>query len=165
MKLGYFFAILAAVTWGVTYTIDEKLLRSSSPAVLLFLHGFFNMLIALPIVLYREGPGAFLRVVDDRSMLGLLVVAQILAALAGLFIYIGIDKLGAARSSIFEIAYPLFVVLFCWLAYGTKLQPSTLLGGGLIFAGSALIIFNQRMADEAAETAETPAVEAAPEAR
>lgn len=139
-QVAFLYAIGAAVFWGLTYTIDEKLLRSASPLMLLAAHGATNLAVALPLLLIFEERPALAGLLQDRSWLGLLIVAQLLGVAANYCIFAAIAGLGASTASIFEIAYPLFVVLFSWLAYGSFPDARTWLGGALILAGSAIIV-------------------------
>jgi len=139
-RIGLLYAIGAAVSWGITYTIDEKLLRSASPLVLIAIHGAINLGLALPLLLVFEERSALVGLAQDKTWLGLLIGAQILGVAANYCILAAISALGASTASIFEIAYPLFVVLFSWLAYGSLPHPSAWFGGALILIGSAIII-------------------------
>jgi drug/metabolite transporter (DMT)-like permease len=142
-QIAFLYAIGAAIFWGLTYTIDEKLLRSASPLALLAVHGAMNLGIALPLLLAFEERSALVGLVQDRSWLGLLIVAQLLGVAANYCIFAAIQGLGASTASIFEISYPLFVVLFSWLAYGSFPDARAWLGGALILGGSALIVFGE----------------------
>jgi drug/metabolite transporter (DMT)-like permease len=55
-------------------------------------------------------------------------------------IFSSIRILGASKASTFEIAYPFFVMLFTYLAFGSAPRRWLLIGGALIFAGATLII-------------------------
>ena len=48
--------------------------------------------------------------------------------------------LGAGKSAVLEISYPLFVALFSVLFFKGQLQPPVVLGGIFIFIGSAIIV-------------------------
>jgi drug/metabolite transporter (DMT)-like permease len=61
------------------------------------------------------------------------------ATSAAIAILSSIQLLGAAKSSVLEISYPLFVALFsCWL-FGSQVQLPVMIGGGFIFVGAAII--------------------------
>lgn len=145
MSYGVLMSILAAVTWGITYTLDQKLLDKVSPMVLLSINGALSMAVALPVVLWRDGPSAYSAIAQDRSWLLLLVLAQVLTLAANWLIFTSIANVGAALASIFEIAYPVFVVLFSTIVFGTALTPATMLGGTLILIGSTVIVMQDQL--------------------
>jgi len=137
--VGFIYAIAAAVTWGLVYTIDQKILDKVSPLSLLFIDSVLIAIITLPILLFDSqsikdllGSGKF--------NLGLIFISVVLATLANFFIFSGIKILGASTASIFEIAYPFFVILFSFLIFRTSLNLYFLLGAIFIFAGSLIII-------------------------
>ncbi len=140
MKIvGFIYAIAAAVTWGLVYVIDQKILDKISPLALLFIGSLITMIVTLPILLFDFRPMREL-LGSGRSNLILIFVSVILAALANLFIFSGIKTLGAATASVFEIAYPFFVILFSVLIFKTSLNLYFLIGAILIFTGSLIII-------------------------
>lgn len=139
MKLGFIYAILAAVTWGLVYTIDQKILTKVSPLSLLFTSSLIAVLLTLPVVLFDLGSIKNL-INSGKTNLILIFTSVALATLASFFIFSGIKILGASTASIFEIAYPFFVILFSFLFFQTSLNAYFFLGAGLIFLGSLVII-------------------------
>jgi drug/metabolite transporter (DMT)-like permease len=65
---------------------------------------------------------------------------MLVATIAALSILKSIQLLGAQRAAVFEISYPLFVVLFGALLFGQSVSPRVLIGGLLIFAGAFVIM-------------------------
>ena len=137
---GLLYAIGAAITWGVVYTIDQRVLKGASPFALLFVDALLTTLLLLPIVLLDRASLGSLNHTSIKVWL-LIIASLVLAALANFFIYSSIRILGASSASVFEISYPFFVVLFSYLAFGSELNLYFLIGGLCIFAGSAIIIF------------------------
>ena len=137
--IGYIYAILAAVTWGLVYTIDQKILTKISPFSLIFVGSLIVLAISLPIVLLDQRP---LRILlnSGKANLALIVLSVVLSTLANFMIFSGIKILGASTASIFEIAYPFFVILFSFLLFKTGLNAYFLFGSVLIFLGSYVII-------------------------
>src|SRR4051812_41727007 len=134
MSPGFFYAMTAAITWGLVYTLDQKILSSTSPAILLLVNSTVTALILAPVA-----------VMDHRSIVmlfkagppqSLLVVSSLLLALmANLLIFSGIKLLGAPSASIIEIAYPFFVAIFSSLLLNGRLSLALVFGGMLIFLG------------------------------
>ncbi len=138
-SVGLIYATLAAVTWGLVYTIDQKILAKVSPFPLIFITALLTIIVCLPIMLIDPRPlKALLN--SGKLNLGLIVLTVLLTALANFFIFSGIKILGASTASIFEIAYPFFVILFSFLLYKTSLNIYFFLGSILIFLGSFVII-------------------------
>jgi drug/metabolite transporter (DMT)-like permease len=137
---GFVLAILAAVLWGLTYCLDERVLAGMSVFKLYFLHSLVGAAVAAAVLLVQgQRPAALFRV--DASEVGLPLLAVTLAtATAAAFAILGsIQLLGAGKSSVLEISYPLFVAIFSTAFFGGHLQPQVLVGGGFIFAGAAII--------------------------
>jgi len=64
----------------------------------------------------------------------------VLATAAALSILGSIQLLGASKSAVLEISYPLFVALFSVLLFQGQLQLPVVVGGIFIFVGSAIIV-------------------------
>ncbi|MBI2889023.1 MAG: EamA family transporter [Candidatus Liptonbacteria bacterium] len=47
---GLSYAISAAVTWGLVYTIDQRILRNTTPFTLLFVNSLITVAILLPFI-------------------------------------------------------------------------------------------------------------------
>ena len=141
-SLGYIYAIGAAFAWGLAYTIDQKILGDISPAVLLFLSFVIGALLLVPAILLGRDMRSLTTLAASGNIMrmGLILLSICLATLANYLIFSSIQKLGAASASIFEIAYPLFVVLFSFFLFGTTLNGYFLIGALMIFLGSAIII-------------------------
>lgn len=139
--LGYVLAVLAAVLWGLTYCLDERVLAGMSVTRLYFLHCLCGTVVAGGFLLARgHSPAAIFRL--DATTAGLPLVALTLATAtaAALCILGSIQLLGAHRSAVLEISYPLFVALFSTLFFQGRLEPPVMIGGGFILAGAAIIV-------------------------
>ncbi len=137
--LGYLLAIAAAVTWGLVYALDQKILKVTPPIVLLFIHSLVATVLMLPFVLFETAPFSA-TLAAGRNHLLLLLSAIALATLASFLIFGSIKILGASHASILEISYPFFVVLFSFILFRNTLPPAFYVGGGLILIGSFIII-------------------------
>lgn len=140
MSTGFMYAIGAAITWGLVYTIDQKILSNVSPLALLLVDAVITIVIVLPFVFFNlESIKSLLG--TGSSNLFLVVISVLLAILASYLIFVAIKSLGAGPSSIIEIAYPFFVVLFSYLFYRSTLDLPFYIGGLFIFIGSAIIAY------------------------
>jgi len=136
---GLFFAVGAAVTWGLVYTLDQKLLTKLSPVSLLFVNSVLSLLATAPFLLWRTG--SLVRMITTtRSHFGLVAGSLALAVVANYFIYSAIRLLGASTASTFEITYPFFVVVFSALLLREAVTLPFLVGALLISVGVFLIL-------------------------
>jgi drug/metabolite transporter (DMT)-like permease len=138
---GLVLAVLASILWGLTYCLDEKVLSSLSVFKLYFLHCLCGVLVAGAILLAKGASPASLFTIDTAkanvSLVGLTLVTATAAALS---ILGSIQLLGASKSAVLEISYPLFVALFSVLLFRGQLQLPVVIGGAFIFIGSAVIV-------------------------
>ncbi len=140
-SLGYVLAFLAAVLWGLTYCLDEKVLESLSVPKLYLLHSVCGVVVAGTILLCQgHSLGSLLHV--DRATVSLpLVAVTLVTATAAAFAILGsIQLLGAGTSAVLEISYPLFVAIFSVLLFNGQLGLPVVIGGIFIFIGSAIIV-------------------------
>lgn len=140
-SLGFGLAVLASILWGLTYCLDERVLASLSVFKLYFLHCLCGVLVAGVVLLIQgSSPAALFSIDTAKSSLPLVGLTLITATAAALSILSSIQLLGAGKSAVLEISYPLFVALFSVLLFNGQLQPQVMLGGVFIFVGSAIIV-------------------------
>lgn len=137
--MGYLYAIMAAITWGFVYAIDQKILDKVSPAVLILINSIFSIIILSPILLFHSNQLKNITSLD-KSSIKIIGLSLIFTLLANLFIYLAIQHLGSSKAAIFEIAYPFFVVIFSILMFQAHVNGYFILGAILLFIGSAIII-------------------------
>lgn len=144
MAAGYVLAVLASALWGLTYCLDERLLEGQSFYRLYYLHTLGGLVVTAPLLWWRGEPlwplSATGPVEGTPTPPWLIVVTMLVATIAALSILKSIQLLGAQRAAVFEISYPLFVVLFGALLFGQAVSPRVLIGGVLIFAGALVIM-------------------------
>ena len=137
-------AIAAAVVWGLHYPLIEHALRRVSLTTVVLLTALPMAMIALAFPgrllsdwrVFNALPGA------ERTLIGLIA----LTSLAGtVLLYLAVRGRNATLASLIEISYPAFVALFAWLLFREwQLNAGVLLGAGLVFTGTALIIYSAR---------------------
>ncbi len=139
--VGFGLAVLAAVLWGLTYCLDERVLSSLSVSKLYFLHCVCGVLVAGAMLLFQGSTPAALFTIDTSKVgVALMGLTLVTATTAALSILGSIQLLGASKSAVLEISYPLFVALFSVLLFKGQLQLPVLIGGVFIFIGSAIIV-------------------------
>jgi drug/metabolite transporter (DMT)-like permease len=138
---GYGLAILASVLWGLTYCLDERALESLSVYKLYFLHCLCGAIIAGTVLLFQGNSAASLFTIDTaKASLPFVALTLVTATAAALCILGSIHLLGASKSAVLEISYPLFVAVFSTLLFQGQLQFPVVLGGVFIFIGAAIIV-------------------------
>lgn len=134
-------AVLASVLWGLTYCLDERLLASLSVVKVYFLHCLCGVLVAGAVMLLQgTSPAALFSIDTAKASLPLVGLTLLTATAATLSILGSIQFLGANKSAVLEISYPLFVALFSVLFFKGQLQLPVLIGGMFIFLGSSIIM-------------------------
>jgi len=138
----YVTAIGAALVWGIHYPLVGHALKKISPISVL-------LLTALPVLLVA--PFFYRPLADDYAVWSGLgagakatVLALALTSLAGsLLLFLSIAGKNATLASLIEISYPLFVAVFAYVLFREiQISRSVIIGGLLIFAGVATIIWN-----------------------
>jgi drug/metabolite transporter (DMT)-like permease len=140
----YLTAIGAALVWGLHYPLIEQALRRVSLATVL---AFTTVPFVLLLPLLWDLIGEDLRRLAGfswRERLPVLLL-PVTTLSASLLLFLSIRGSNATLASLIEITYPLFVVLFSWLLFREhELTPGVALGGVLILAGTATVIFSSR---------------------
>jgi drug/metabolite transporter (DMT)-like permease len=137
-------AVLAAVVWGLHYPLIENALRHVSLTTVVLLTAAPMALVALA---FPTRLAADWRAVMALPTGGRLLIATIaFTSLAGtVLLYLAVRSRNATLASLIEISYPAFVAIFAWLLFREwQLNAAVLAGVVLVFAGTALIIFNSR---------------------
>ena len=119
MQIGFFYAIVAAITWGLVYAIDQRILYHPTPLTLLFLHSAVATVLLLPFVLFSTSSSNSEILSIGKLTIGLIILSILLAALADFFILSSIKSSGASIASMIEISYPFFVVFFSYVLFRT----------------------------------------------
>jgi drug/metabolite transporter (DMT)-like permease len=138
--IGFFYALLASVTWGLVYTLDQKILERISLFTLLIITSTITLIICIPLVFLVKRSDLIALGVSGVSLWKLLITTSLLTLMANFFMFTSIKQMNAVTTSMLEISYPFFVVLFSFFILKAPLNISVLIGGVLIFFGSLIII-------------------------
>lgn len=129
--------ILGCVLSWVLYSVcSKRLVREIGP-----LHTVAYSVIAGTLMLccaallYGDINRAAIGDIRQNQLLSLLYLGVIGSALAYIWYYDGIQKIGATRSGVFIALNPLSAVLLGLLLLGESLSPPMLLGGLLVISG------------------------------
>jgi len=138
-----FLAVSAAVLWGLHYSVEEKLLRVVPPSTVCF---YTSVLLMISTFIFFRvlGEPLDIRPLFTRQAGWLFVVSESATTIANIAILYSIAfGNNASSSSLIEISYPLWVILFTMLLFGEfKLTPLGIAGGVLIGAGTVCVIYS-----------------------
>lgn len=134
MEIGFLYALGAAVTWGLVYAIDQKILSGIAPISLLFINSILAAIIMLPFILFGNS-GIKETLFSAKTNWLLIVLSIALATLANFLIFSGIKNMNASTASMIEIAYPFFVVLFSYILFRSTPNIYFFLGGSFNLCG------------------------------
>lgn len=137
MKIGFIYALAAAVTWGLVYALDQRILVKTTPLNLLFAGTVVTAIFLLPVVFMGNPFTAILK--SGTTNVALIVLTCFLNFAAAWFIYLSIQSVGASSATMIEMTYPFFVVLFSYFLFGQGITPTIALGGFFLFIGAFII--------------------------
>lgn len=134
------FALLAALLWGLNYSLAEKLLHSLSIFTLLAL----EMLLGAMVFSLLAGLGSFKKdwqtLSNEPNLLILTLIQVVVVSMASYLIALSVRAKNATAAGIIELIYPLFTIFFTWLLFRENhASSSVLIGGTLIFIGVLII--------------------------
>jgi drug/metabolite transporter (DMT)-like permease len=140
----YVTAFGAAVIWGVHYPLlDFALKRLSVYSVLLL--SVIPIFILMPLFLRELASDVdTFKLLPAREQCIILAIA-VTSTAGAVLLFLSIDSKNATLTSLIEISYPIFVVLFTYLFFKQlHLNLSVMFGGLLILSGAIIIIVNNQ---------------------
>lgn len=136
---GIFLASSAAILWGVSYLIAEYVLVELHTSALLLL-GSAITFTASSLFILATGSGGYISAPLESKTIFYALALCLVNLLATISIYTAIKHVGANIASIFEITYPLFVIVFSYFVFGTSLSIPTIIGALLMMVGAGLVV-------------------------
>ncbi len=135
------YAISAAMLWGLTYSLDEKVLQNKvSPYTLLLAQAVFTIIAYVAVIWPSNVKTDFSIILKNRNIAFLLTAAACCTVIANVLIYYSIKEKNATIAGIIELAYPLFTIFFSYVLFKqVHLNWGVITGGILIFLGVILI--------------------------
>lgn len=139
LSLGVILALGAAITWGLVYTIDQRILKDVAPSTILFIQAIVSVVALFIYQLFHRADWKSFTAAPKQAI-GLLVLTAVLTLGANTMILVSIKHLNAATASLLEITYPLFVILFSLIMFRSHFSLMYLLGAALIMIGAGIIV-------------------------
>lgn len=139
----FFFALTAAICWGASYALSDRVLRDYeiAPTIVLLTQ---SLIFIIPTLLLASTQGSLkpsLEILaNNKTVLATLIIMCLLNLVGSYAIFTSITLKNASISNLIEISYPFFTILFAWLlTRETQINTATLAGGVLVFIGVAII--------------------------
>ena len=133
-------ALLAAIAYAFGFILSKRGLRYSTPITITFISLLMQTVVLFAIVFAFTGIPR-----TPTFVFVLFVIAGILQAVVRQLTYIGIEKIGAARSGPIRASVPLWSAAIAIFFLGEKMTLAVAAGTLLVFAG---ILFISWHADE-----------------
>lgn len=106
---------MAAITWGIIYGLEQKVLEKLDVFTVILIQSMLFAIVLIPLIKFGND---IKTIFVDRTLLGIFLLLTGLTLLADFFILSAVKYAGAAKASVFEITYPIFVTLFVIIAFG-----------------------------------------------
>ena len=141
-----FYAIMASIIWGLSYTLDERLFRYHvSPFTLLAVQGWVAGILFTVLAYFTHWKADWL-ILSQQRPARLILFAALMASIAGnFFITASIQAKNATFAAIIENSYPIYTLLFAYLLFKqNQFNLAIEIGGSCIILGVLIIsIFGQ----------------------
>lgn len=141
-----FYAIVAAMLWGMTYVLNEQIYKHISISTLMFISSAISTIIYLIVSITQKSIRSDMQtILDERPVQGLIIVSIVVIVLAEFAIALSITNKNAAIAGLVEISYPVFIALFGYVLFREyAVGVGTIAGALLIFSGIFVVYhFNQ----------------------
>lgn len=138
----FWYALGAAILWGLSYTINQVTLKHFSEVELLFFESFIVFAIVCIYFIYQGNFSGFLNKLTNPKQLFLILCSGFIYVIASWLILKSISASNAGLAAIIESCYPIFTVIFAFIFFG-QLQLNLMSGIGfcLILAGIIIVKF------------------------
>jgi drug/metabolite transporter (DMT)-like permease len=136
------YAVLAAILWGLNYSLAEKILQSISPFTLLALEMLTGGIFFLILSYFSKLKSDFSIILNQSNVFWLTTAEIVTVVIASYFIVVSIVSKNATVAGIVELIYPIFTILFTWfLFHESHVNIPVLVGGAFIMLGVVIISF------------------------
>lgn len=139
------FALGASLFWGLTYVFNEQVYKKISVFTSLGIASLVIFIITL-LISYFSGnlkPDLF-SIVSSKQLLWYVIGGIVVLLIAELFIGFSITAKSATLAGLVEISYPIFIALFSYLIFKSKITIPTIIGGVVVFIGIFIIYYFNR---------------------
>jgi DME family drug/metabolite transporter len=127
-------ALLAAIAYALSFILAKRGMRHSTPITITFVSLLLQTTILFIVALAVTGIPEI-----PAFIFAIFVIAGVLQAVVRQLTYIGIEKIGAARSGPIRASVPLWSATLAIVFLGERMTTGIALGTLLVFAGIVLI--------------------------
>ena len=133
------FSLLAAFSFGSSTVFGKRVLQKVNFRVSTYIRFGLTSIIMLVVVLVSGSTHKFSEV--SPTQLGVIFVIIFTAGAATLFLYYyGLQRVRASRATIFELAFPVTVILLEYFIRGETLNSGQWLGAGLLISSMTVLM-------------------------
>lgn len=138
----FWYALGAAILWGLSYTINQVTLKHFDEVELLFFESLVVFLIIGGYFMFRGNFAEFAHKLLNPKQLTLIICSSLIYVVASWLILKSISASNAGLAAIIESCYPIFTVIFAFIFFG-QLQLNLMSGIGfcLILTGIIIVKF------------------------
>lgn len=132
----FIYAMMAAILWGLNYSLSEKIGHRISLLSLLALEMFLGAIVIGTYAYFTTLKTDMTTLLSSPSLLRLTGVELIIVVIANVAIVLSIQSKNATTAGLIELSYPLFTILFTWILFNVHhLNLATIIGSILIALG------------------------------
>jgi len=136
------YAVLAAVLWGLNYSVAERVLKDISPVTLLALEMLGGGILFLGLSFILNLKSDYINIFRSGSTFTWVTLEVITVIIANFFIVYSIQAKNATVAGLVELMYPIFTIMFSWFLFKYyHVNLPVLVGGSLIMIGVTIISF------------------------
>lgn len=131
-------AFIGSILWGLQYAIwGHKLKNVSASLSLVYYFLGCTVLFGIAHIVMAKKSDTWAMSGNETKW---MILSIVLGTVANFLIRLSILQKSASLTSLIEISYPLFVVLFSWILFkDATLSLRTLVGGGIIMLGVIIV--------------------------
>ena len=127
-------ALCAAIAYALSFILSKRGMGHSTPITVTFVSLLIQMTVLSVIVLAYTGLPT-----TPPLVFGIFVIAGVLQAVVRQLTYIGIEKIGAARSGPIRASVPLWSAALAIIFLGERMTVAIAVGTLFVFSGIVLI--------------------------
>lgn len=132
----FIYAIVAAILWGINYSLAEKIGERISLLTLLAFEMLLSVLLVGAYAYFTSLKTDMATLYASPPLLRLTVIEVVVVMLANVAIVLSIQSKNATTAGLIELSYPLFTMLFTWILFHEHhLNLATIIGSILIGLG------------------------------
>jgi len=139
------FALGASLFWGLTYVFNEQVYKKISIFTSI---GIASLVIFIVTLLISHFSGSLkpdlASIASSRQLLWYVIGGITVFLIAEIFIAFSITAKNATLAGLVEISYPIFIALFSYLLFKSKITAPTIIGGIIVFIGIFIIYYFNR---------------------